>query len=99
MIIVMKKTANVVMLERVLSILKAFGFDNVQLKPKDEKGRICMAVLGQGADDISLVTLESLPGIENYARNSIYFENHQEDFLTVKQFFAQSDNSRKLVST
>ncbi len=90
MIVKMKKSANLAVIETVAMAFEKAGYD-VQIKnhaqPTDDAG-IILAVLGLGMRQINFLFLERLTGIEKIESCDDFFTANHDKFVEAQQFFA-----------
>lgn len=93
MIITMKKSANLAMVETVAIAFERAGYD-VQIKnhmqPSNKTG-IIMAILGKGIKKADTLFFERLPGIEKIEKDNAFFVANHEEFVEAWQFFNEKD--------
>ncbi len=89
MIVKMKKTASLAVLETVARAFENAGYD-VQIKNHDSAG-VIMAVLGIGIKKIDSLFLERLTGIKKTENCNDFFTANHEEFMEAWQFFAEKD--------
>jgi len=89
--IIKMRTASFSFLEDVIGILRAEGFDTQIAKIK---GKFVVAVLGDGAGEISSEILNRIGrlGMESFTKDNRYFTLHHQDFSEPYLFFQTFDS-------
>ena len=91
MIVTMKKSANLAVIEATARAFEKAGYD-VQIKNHDDSG-VIMAVLGKGVAEIDSLFLERLTGIQRLVRNNDFFVAKHEEFVEAWQYFIEKDKA------
>jgi len=77
MIIIMKSSANILMVEHIIEFFKNKGFD---VKIRDGK-KVTIAILGSGNNSVSFFETERLFGVEKIIRDNELFVLNPDDFV------------------
>lgn len=89
MIFRMKPKANILMIERVVKTLTSKGCD-VQID--DTNGAAVIAAFGIGADRLTIIDKEMLPGVESFDPDNTFFtKKNGEGFMEPWEFFQKRE--------